>query len=445
MKEIVWIDIKAIYPHPDNPRKELGTLTELTESIKKNGIMQNLTVVPHAEKDGKFTVVIGHRRLAAARAAGLKTVPCIVSDMDERQQICTMLEENMQRTDLTIPEQAYGFQMMLDLGETAKSISEKTGFAETTVRHRLEIAKLDRKILETNLKGEGNYQLGINDLIELEKIKDIETRNKLVKDAYSHADLVGKIEAAVIKEKNDAAMEKLQPMLEANGVVPRPKSIYDWSLGVEEVIRIDLNKKLPESLDIPGQPEGTKIFWHIGYNRQLIISKKEKDASKEKTEEDLKREEEAKRCKSLKEKANEQKDGIRKFIKLIDDAAVRPLKDETDTVKGLWDAVMECGLQFDAYDIFKARAESAYGKTDEEKTEIVQGFLQRKLSVQMAVLLGQEIGSYRLECISFSGEYREKEGKQFLRIIKALEDLYGFRPAKELLQIADGTHELYRK
>ena len=57
-----------------------------------------------------------------------------------------MLEENIQREDLTVWEQAQGFQMMLDLGETEDTIADKTGFSKTTIKHRLNIAKLDQEI-----------------------------------------------------------------------------------------------------------------------------------------------------------------------------------------------------------------------------------------------------------------------------------------------------------
>lgn len=110
------INTTKLNPHPENPRRDLGDLTELAESIKRQGVLQNLTVI--ADGTDKYTVVIGHRRLAAARLAGIETVPCVVSDMDEAQQIRTMLSENMQRSDLTIYEQAQGFQMMLDLGDS---------------------------------------------------------------------------------------------------------------------------------------------------------------------------------------------------------------------------------------------------------------------------------------------------------------------------------------
>lgn len=164
MEKIVNIKVENIYPHPDNPRKDVGDVTELAESIKKNGIMQNLTVIPisaireepenQPEVDeisvkSDFHALIGHRRLAAAKKAGLTEVPCkIVSKISKKEQVAVMLEENMHRNDLTVFEQAQGFQMMLDLGETEESISDKTGFSKSTVKHRLNLAKLNQKELK---------------------------------------------------------------------------------------------------------------------------------------------------------------------------------------------------------------------------------------------------------------------------------------------------------
>lgn len=88
MTELTYLSVDKLHPHPDNPRKDLGDLTELTDSIKANGVFQNLTVVP--EGDG-YTIIIGHRRCAAAKAAGLTEVPRIVTEMSEREQLQTML------------------------------------------------------------------------------------------------------------------------------------------------------------------------------------------------------------------------------------------------------------------------------------------------------------------------------------------------------------------
>lgn len=170
------INTSKIREHINNPRKNLGDLTELADSIKQNGILQNLTVV---KNDEGYTVIIGHRRLAAAKLVGLEEVPCSVVDMTPQEQIATMLTENMQREDLTVYEQAQGFQMMLDLGETVSSISEKTGFSDSTVRRRVKLLDLDQDIFEKT--SERNVTL--KEYFDLEQIESIELRNKVLEYA----------------------------------------------------------------------------------------------------------------------------------------------------------------------------------------------------------------------------------------------------------------------
>lgn len=173
-RKIVYIPIDKLKPHKDNPRKDLGDLTELADSIKVKGVLQNLTVVDNG--DDSYTTIIGHRRCAAAKLAGLTELPCVIADMDEKEQIETMLLENIQRNDLTIKEQADGFQLMFDMGESVKMIAEKTGFSQTTVRKRLNIAKLDPKLL---VKACGR-QVSFGDFDKLEQIEDIKKRNDLL-------------------------------------------------------------------------------------------------------------------------------------------------------------------------------------------------------------------------------------------------------------------------
>lgn len=169
---VVMMPIEYLVPHPGNPRKELGDLTELVESIKANGIYQNLTVMPLNEnKPGeelKYMVLIGHRRLAAAKLAGLKEVPCsVVRNKSAKEQMSIMLVENMQRSDLSIYEQAQGFQQLLDFGMDIEDIASKSGFSQTTVRRRLKIAELDQKKLKEASEGR---QLSLTDFDELAKV-----------------------------------------------------------------------------------------------------------------------------------------------------------------------------------------------------------------------------------------------------------------------------------
>lgn len=203
---LVYLRTDKLFPHPDNPRKDLGDLTEMAESIKANGVMQNLTVVENIRTteeyermldgderysaayrnhaaghafDGGYTVVIGHRRLAAAKLAGFDELPCVVVPMTYREQIATMMTENVQRADLTVYEQAQGFrQMSMDLGMSVDTIAKQTGFSATTVRRRLKLCELDQK----TLKEVSGRQISMADLERLDKIDDRELRNKALKE-----------------------------------------------------------------------------------------------------------------------------------------------------------------------------------------------------------------------------------------------------------------------
>lgn len=170
---LVNISTNKLIPHPNNPRKELGDLTELADSIKAQGVLQNLTVVKNEEDN--YTVIIGHRRLEAAKQAGLSDVPCSIAVMDMKTQLSTMLLENMQRIDLTPYEQAKGFQTCLDFGVTIDELSAKTGLSKTTVRHRLKILELDlHEVEKVNTTS-------IFDFIKLEELEDVKYRNMALK------------------------------------------------------------------------------------------------------------------------------------------------------------------------------------------------------------------------------------------------------------------------
>ena len=203
------IDITMLNPHPNNPRTDLGNLTELVESIKARGVMQNLTVVKTGKRFEKYTVVIGHRRLAAAKLAGLTEVPCAIVDLDEKEQVATMLLENMQREDLTVYEQAQGFQMMLDFGDTVNDIAEKTGFSKTTIRHRVKLLELDPE----KFKKSAGRNATLADYVKLEQIKNIELRNEVLESIGTH-NFEWTLSTALDQEAMPARREELLRFLE---------------------------------------------------------------------------------------------------------------------------------------------------------------------------------------------------------------------------------------
>lgn len=204
MKEIKMIPVKKIGRNPDNPRKDLGDLSELVSSIKANGVLQNLTVVPHIGEitgtwDGEsYMVVIGHRRLAAAKLAGLEEVPCEVRELTHGEQVQTMLVENMARKDLTVYEEAQGFQMMLDLGLSVEQVAEKAGLSETTVRNRRKLLDLDPEIF----KETAERNVSLSEYMKLDKLEDPARKNEVLKTiGTNNFDMT--LRNAIAKEKDE--------------------------------------------------------------------------------------------------------------------------------------------------------------------------------------------------------------------------------------------------
>ena len=194
MKNIEYIPIGLLHPHPDNPRKELGDLTELAAAIEAKGVLQNLTVVP--DVGGGYRIIIGHRRHAAAKLVGLTDLPCVIADMTPQEQFETMMVENIQRSDLTVYEQAEGFQLMLDMGATVGEVAQKVGLSETTVRNRAKLMKLDKKGFK---KGEARGAT-MADFLKLNAIKDEARRNKVL-EFIGTADFNNKLRNALDDEK----------------------------------------------------------------------------------------------------------------------------------------------------------------------------------------------------------------------------------------------------
>lgn len=210
---LTTIAIEKLHPHPQNPRKVIGDVSELAESIKANGILQNLTVVPNDDNWDDFTVIIGHRRLAAAKQAGLTELPCAVVEMTEKEQLSTMLTENMQRSDLTVYEEAKGCQLLLDLGDTVAEVAKKTGFSESKIRRRVKLCELD----EESFKESQLRQPTLADYERLNQIKNIEVRNELLKSIGTN-NFDNLLYSAVKKQETDEEKEKIEKLCLEHGM-----------------------------------------------------------------------------------------------------------------------------------------------------------------------------------------------------------------------------------
>lgn len=288
---VVNMPIEYLVPHPQNPRKDLGNLEELTASIKENGIYQNLTVIPVSEavpgEEPKYMVVIGHRRLEAAKRAGLQEVPCaIVRGMSETRQLQTMLLENMQRSDLTVYEQAQGFQQLLDFGMDIEDISQQSGFSKRTIRRRLEIAKLDQNKLK---EISSTRQLSLKEFDALARIKNLEARNKAMEKIGTN-DFALAVNLAVEKEKLDANMPVFLADMERLGIKKFPDSANKYSSKYRRIGSLDLYEYEVTKDKIPKKTAG--VYYEASYPRnvEFYVKETKKNKAREKSAKDIEKE-----------------------------------------------------------------------------------------------------------------------------------------------------------
>ena len=141
------IPINRIEPNPDQPRTEIGDLTDLTDSIKQNGVLEPLLVKPNL--NGTWMIIAGERRWRASNLAGLEEVPCIEMDLDEKTIAEIALIENLQRKDLNIWEEADGLKALGEkFGYTHEEIAKKISKSRTTVTESMTIAGLPENVRE---------------------------------------------------------------------------------------------------------------------------------------------------------------------------------------------------------------------------------------------------------------------------------------------------------
>jgi ParB family chromosome partitioning protein len=139
------LPIQQIEPNPEQPRSEIGDLTELSGSIKQKGVLEPILVKP--KPNGTWMIIAGERRWRAANLAGLTEVPCIELDLDEKSIAEIALIENLQRKDLTVWEEADGMAFLIErFNYTHEEIAKKIGKSRTTVTESMAVAGLPESI-----------------------------------------------------------------------------------------------------------------------------------------------------------------------------------------------------------------------------------------------------------------------------------------------------------
>lgn len=151
---IALVAVGDLELHPRNPRRDPGDVGDLANSIRAHGILEPLVVVP-ADRAGKYLVVAGGRRLAAAKVAKLADVPVLVrEDLDEQGAAAASLVENLQREDLDPIQEAEAYRDLLKLtGWQQKQLAEQLGVDATTVSHALRLLEAPKVVQDATRKG----------------------------------------------------------------------------------------------------------------------------------------------------------------------------------------------------------------------------------------------------------------------------------------------------
>lgn len=189
------LKITEVEPNREQPRKKFDqeALEELAGSIQEYGLIQPIVVT---KKDGYYSIVAGERRWRASKIAGLKEIPAIIREDDEKINSEIALIENMQREDLNPVEKAMGIKTLIDnYGMSQEEISKKLGKGRSTIANWIRVLNLEPRVLEMAKEGkisegyckallaitdpEKQYQTAIQMLERGSTVRQVEKKTKI--------------------------------------------------------------------------------------------------------------------------------------------------------------------------------------------------------------------------------------------------------------------------
>lgn len=180
MARLAELPIGQIEPDPDQPRKDVGDIDDLKASITEHGILQPILVSVVAED--QYRLIAGERRLTAAIAVGLKTVPCIVRTVEEHRRLEVQLIENLHRKELNPVEEATTYKrLMSEFKLSQRQLAERLGKSAATINQTVRILSLPQAVIEEASRGNENLTRSV--LLEIAKLETEEEQLRLFERA----------------------------------------------------------------------------------------------------------------------------------------------------------------------------------------------------------------------------------------------------------------------
>ena len=232
-EEIVHkIKIIDIEPNKNQPRRTFNeeSLTELSESIKRYGVIQPIIV---NKKEDYYEIVAGERRWRAAKKAGLEEMPCIVRDDTERKNKEIALIENIQREDLNAIEKAKGYKELIDLyGLSHSELSEVIGMSASAIGNTMRLLNLTPEVM--NLVVEGKISEGhARQLLYFDDPEvQLEVANEVIERGLSVRDIERKVQ--LLKQKESKSKKKAtQKATQNNAIIKDIENTFQGYFGTK--------------------------------------------------------------------------------------------------------------------------------------------------------------------------------------------------------------------
>ena len=237
-KKVVELRIEDVLPNRFQPRIKFNedAINELSKSIKEHGVIQPIVVRPIGDK---YEIIAGERRYKASCMAELKTIPAIITDLNDKDSAEVALIENVQREDLTPIEEAISYKKILDMGYiTQDALATKLGKTQSTVANKLRLLNLDDEVQEALL----NEQISERHARSLLKLSDKTKQKELLNKIIAERLTVRKTDDEIDKMINGTKEE----------TITTPKFINN----IEEN-EINEEKTMPKFINIPEENKET--------------------------------------------------------------------------------------------------------------------------------------------------------------------------------------------
>jgi ParB family chromosome partitioning protein len=234
------LPVDLLDPGPFQPRRRMdpAALDELTDSVRRQGILQPLLVRPHPSQPARYQIIAGERRWRAAQQAALATVPVLLRALDDRDATAAALVENLQRQDLDAVEEAEGYRRLLDeFAMTQDALAQSVGKSRSHVANTLRLLNLPATVLG-------------------------EVRNGALSPGHARALLAHPApeKAALAVIAGQLSVRQTEALVQRATAPPRPPKARDPDA---EAVARDLSSRLGLNVEVTMGPRGghVRILW----------------------------------------------------------------------------------------------------------------------------------------------------------------------------------------